>query len=55
MVFPHSSLSKESACNVGDPGSVPGFRRYPGEGNGIPLRYSCLENPMDSSLAFYSP
>ena len=55
MVFPHSSLSKESACNVGDPGSVPGFRRYPGEGNGIPLRYSCLENPMDSNLAFYSP
>ena len=39
--------SKESACNAGDPGSVPGWGRSPGEGNGNPLQYSCLENPMD--------
>ena len=38
---------KESVCNVGDPGSIPGLERYPGEGNGSPLQYSCLENPMD--------
>ena len=36
-----------SACNAGDPGSVPGLGRSPGEGNGSPLQYSCLENPMD--------
>ena len=36
-----------SACNVGDPGSIPGLGRSPGEGNGNPLQYSCLENPMD--------
>ena len=45
--FPISSDSKESACNAGDPGSVPGSRRSPGEGNGNPLQYSCLENPME--------
>ena len=39
--------SKESVCNVGDLGSVPGSGRSPGEGNGNPLQYSCLENPMD--------
>ena len=39
--------SKESACNTGDPGSIPGSRRPSGEGNGNPLQYSCLENPMD--------
>ena len=38
---------KASACNAGDPGSVPGLGRFPGEGNGNPLQYSCLENPMD--------
>ena len=38
---------KESACNVGDPGSIPGLERSPGEGNVYPLQYSCLENPMD--------
>ena len=38
---------KVSACNVGDLGSIPGLGRYPGEGNGNPLQYSCLENPMD--------
>ena len=36
-----------SACNAGDPGSIPGLGRSPGEGNGIPLQYSCLENPME--------
>ena len=41
------SDGKESACNVGDPGSTPGSGRSPGEGNGNPLQYSCLENPMD--------
>ena len=38
---------KASASNVGDPGSIPGSGRSPGEGNGNPLQYSCLENPMD--------
>ena len=38
---------KESACNAGDPGSIPGFGRFPGEGHENPLQYSCLENPMD--------
>ena len=46
-VFPHSSVGKESACSAGDLGSIPGLGRYPGEGNGNPLQYSCLENPMD--------
>ena len=41
------SDSKESACNAGDPGSIPGSGRSPGEENGKPLQYSCLENPMD--------
>ena len=41
------SGSKESACNEGDLGSIPGLGRFPGEGNGYPLQYSCLENPMD--------
>ena len=38
---------KESACNVGHPGLIPGLGRSPGEGNGNPLQYSCLENPTD--------
>ena len=38
---------KESACNAGDLGLIPGLRQPPGEGNGYPLQYSCLENPMD--------
>ena len=38
---------KESACNAGDGGTVPGLGRSPGEGNGYPLQYSGLENPMD--------
>ena len=45
--FPGRSGGKESACNAGDPGSIPGSRRSPEEGNGNPLQYSCLENPMD--------
>ena len=45
--FPGSSNSKEYACNAGDQGSVSGLGRSPGEGNGNPLQYSCLENPMD--------
>ena len=44
---PGASDSKESACNVGYPGSIPGSGRSPGEGHGNPLQYSCLENPMD--------
>ena len=42
-----SSVGKESACNAGRPGLVPGSGRSLGEGNGNPLQYSCLENPMD--------
>ena len=45
--FPGSSEVKASACNAGDLGSIPGLGRSPGEGNGNPLQYSCLENPMD--------
>ena len=45
--FPDSSVGKESACNVGDLGLIPGLGRSLGEANGYPLQYSCLENPMD--------
>ena len=45
--FPHISVGKEFACNVGDLSSIPGSGRSPGGGNGNPLQYSCLENPMD--------
>ena len=45
--FPGGSEVKVSARNVGDPGSIPGSGRYPGEGNGNPLQYSCLEKPME--------
>ena len=45
--FPGSSELKASACSAGDLGSIPGLRRSPGEGNGNPLQYFCLENPMD--------
>ena len=48
MGFPGGSEVKESACNAGGLGSIPGSGRFPGEGNGNPLQYSCLENPMDS-------
>ena len=47
MGFPHSSVGKESACNAGYLGLIPGLGRFPGEGNGNPLQYSCLENPRD--------
>ena len=47
MSFPGSSVGKESACSAGDSGSIPGLGISPGEGNGNPLDYSCLENPMD--------
>ena len=45
--FPSGSAGKESACNVGDLGLIPGLGRSPGEGKGYPLWYSCLENSMD--------
>ena len=47
MGFPGGSHGKESACNAGDPGLIPVSGRSPGEGNGNPLQYSCLKNPMD--------
>jgi len=47
MGFPCSSVGKESACSAGDQGSIPGLGRSPGEGNGNPLQYPCLENLMD--------
>ena len=47
MGFPGGSDSKESACNAGDLGSIPGSERSPGAGNGYPLQYSYLENSMD--------
>ena len=46
--FPGGSDGKESACNAGDLSSILGLGGSPGEGNGNPLQYSCLENPMDS-------
>ena len=45
--FPGGPDSKESAYNAEDPGLIPGLRRSPGEGNGYPFQYSCLENSMD--------
>ena len=54
--FLSGSEGKDSACNVEDPGSIPRSGRSPGEGNGNPLQYSCLENPHGQrSLAGYSP
>ena len=50
MGFPGGAEVKASACNVGDLGSIPGSGRSPGEGNGNPLQYSCLENPMDGGV-----
>ena len=50
MQYSHSicgSAGRESACNAGDPGSIPGSGKSPGEGNGNPPQYSCLENSMD--------
>ena len=48
--FPGGSDGRESACDAGDPGLIPGLRRSPGEGNGNPLQCSCLENPMDRGV-----
>ena len=45
--FPGGSDGKASAYNAGDPGLIPVLGRFPGEGNGNPLQYSCLENPLD--------
>ena len=45
-IFPGSSVGKEFACSAGDPGLIPGLGRCSGEGNGKPLQYSCLKNPM---------
>ena len=47
MGFPSGSEDEASACNVGDPGLIPGLGRSPGEGHRNSLQYSCLENPMD--------
>ena len=47
MGFPRSSVGRESTYNAGDPGSIPGLERSPGEGNGKTLQYSCLENSVD--------
>ena len=46
--FPGGSAKKNSPANIGDTGLIPGLTRSPGEGNGNPLQYSCLQNPMDS-------
>ena len=57
MDFPGGSDGKSVCYNAGDPGSIPGLGRSPGEGNGNPLQYSCLENPMDGGAMdrCYSP
>ena len=49
--FPCGSAGKESTCNVGDLGSIPGLGRFPGEGKGYPLQYSGLEKSMDYTVA----
>ena len=55
MGFSGSSAGNESACNAGDPGSIPGLGSFPGEGIGYPLQYSCLDNPHgQGSLVGYS-
>ena len=56
MDFPGGSEGKESACNAGDPGLIPGSGRSPGGGHGNPFQYACLENPHGQrSLSDYSP
>ena len=50
MGFPCASAGKESACNVGDLGLIPGLGRYPGEGKSYLLQYSCLGNSGDKEL-----
>ena len=55
LIFPSGSDGKESACNAGDPGLLPVSGRSPGEGNGYPFQYPCLENPTgDRSPVGYS-
>ena len=51
MGFTGGLDGKESACDAGDQGSVSGWGRSPGEGNGYPLQYSCLDNPMDKGVS----
>ena len=53
--FPGGSDYKESSCNVGDPGLIPGLGRSPGEGHGNPLQYSCLENPWTKEPGSIGP
>ena len=53
--FPGGSVIKNLPANAGDVGLIPASGRSPGEGNGNPLQYSCLENPMDRSLVAYGP
>ena len=53
MGFPGGSDGKKSARSAGDPDSIPGSGKSPGEGNGKPFQYSCLENPLDRGG--YSP
>ena len=48
--FPDGADGKESACNAGELGLIPGLGRSPGEGNGYPHQYSCLENAMDTRV-----
>ena len=55
MGFPGGSDIKESTCKAGELGSIPGMGRFPGEGNGNPLQYSCLGNHGWRSLVGYSP
>ena len=50
MGFPGGSAGKESTCNAGDLGLTPGLGRFPGEGNGYPLQYSGMGNPMDYAV-----
>ena len=52
--FPGDLDGKESACHEGDSGSIPGSGRFPGEENGNPLQYSCLENSMDRGAWWYT-
>ena len=57
MGFPHISVGKESACNAGDPGSIPGLGGFPGEGHGNPPQYSCPSpgNPPNPGIEPGSP
>ena len=53
--LPSGSDGRESACNVGDPGSISGLGKCPGEGNGYSLQYSCLDNSMDRGTVHRAP